>query len=75
MPKRGTGTAITPKTTTDPTMQASDWENIARRAAERSQAAYQEAMETGEGFPLVWRELDTCLMAEKMASQLKRSNA
>jgi hypothetical protein len=56
-------------------MQASDWENIARRAAERSQAAYQEAMETGEGFPLVWRELDTCLMAEKMASQLKRSNA
>jgi hypothetical protein len=59
----------------DLTMNASDWENIARCAAERSQAAYQEAMKTCEGFPLVWRELDTCLMAEKMASQLKRSNA
>jgi hypothetical protein len=56
-------------------MQASAWANIGRCAAERSQAAYQEAMETGEGFPLAWRELDTCLMAEKMASQLKCSNA
>ncbi len=59
----------------DSTMQASAWANIGRCAAERSQAAYQEAMETGEGFPLAWRELDTCLMAEKMASQLKCSNA
>jgi hypothetical protein len=58
-------------------MQASDWENVARCAEERYQAAYQEAwkMETDEGFPLAWRELNTCLMAEKMASQLKRSNA
>jgi hypothetical protein len=58
----------------DPTMNAFDWANVARCAEKRSQAAYQEAMETGEGFPLAWRELNTCLMAEKMASQLIRSN-
>jgi hypothetical protein len=59
---------------TDHTMNASAWANIARCAEERSQAAYQDAIETGEGFPLAWRELTTCLMAEKMASQLKGSN-
>ena len=63
---------------TDHTMNTSaataDWANIARCAEERSRAAHQEAMETGEGFPLAWRELTTCLMAEKMASQLKGSN-
>lgn len=55
-------------------MNAFDWANVARCAEKRAQAAYQEAMETGEGFPLTWRELNTCLMAEKMASQLIRSN-
>jgi len=71
----------------DPTMHASDWENIARCAEARHEALYHEAMETGEktfyGHRtfIIWgplhdravRDLETCLRARLMAS--KCSNA
>ena len=71
----------------DPTMHASDWENIARCANARYRDLYSEAMETGEKTSydhremVIWgplhgravRDLETCLMARLMAS--KCSNA
>jgi hypothetical protein len=71
----------------DPTMHASDWENIARCAHARYEALYHEAMETGDKTFyfhrtfIAWgplhdravRDLETCLMARLAAS--KCSNA